>query len=103
MDDEVSSIKKDRSELNIYRLLRLAKGFSITEMAEKLEVTRAYISSIENGKRLPSDELKKRYADKLGVSMDLLDTFEFPKDKTSPTFFEKSLLKILFHLVPNEW
>lgn len=102
MEDEISSIEKERSELNVYRLLRLAKGMTVDQMANKLKVTRSYVSSIENGKRLPSEELKKRYAENLHVSIDLLNTFEFPKDKSAPNFFEKSLLKILLHLVPIE-
>lgn len=39
------------------RLLRLEKDQLLKEMADCLGVTPAYLSSIENGKRQPTDEL----------------------------------------------
>lgn len=91
----MDQMEDSQSNLNIYKLLRMTKGLTINSIAEKLGVTRAYISSIENGKRTPSDEMKQKYSELFHVSTLLLDTFEFPQDKSAPNFVEKSLLKIL--------
>jgi len=98
MNEEIN----DQQDLNIYKLLRMANGLTINEVSDKLGVTRAYVSSIENGKRTPSEELKSKYAEMFNVSVNLLETFEFPADKTAPNFVAKSLLRIL-SIIASKW
>ena len=93
---------QEREILNIYKLLRMANGLTVLDVSEKLGVTSAHVSSIENGKRTPSDDLKQKYADVFRVSKNLLDTFEFPPDKSAPNFVAKSLLKIL-SILASQW
>ena len=52
--------------------IRTKKGMSQGDIARALEVHRAYISGIENGKRNPTLATIKKLADALGVSADEL-------------------------------
>ena len=52
--------------------IRTKKGMSQGDIARALEVHRAYISGIENGKRNPTLATIKKLADALGVSADAL-------------------------------
>ena len=40
-------------DLNIFRLLRIAREKKVKDIAEDLLVTPAYINAIEKGKRIP--------------------------------------------------
>ena len=52
--------------------IRTKKGMSQGDVARALEVHRAYVSGIENGKRNPTLATIKKLADALGVSADEL-------------------------------
>ncbi|OHA89935.1 MAG: DNA-binding protein [Candidatus Zambryskibacteria bacterium RIFCSPLOWO2_01_FULL_48_25] len=52
--------------------IRTKKGMSQGDIARALEVHRAYISGIENGKRNPTLATIQKLADALGVSADEL-------------------------------
>mgnify|MGYP001601562186 FL=1 len=52
--------------------IRTKKAMSQGDIARTLEVHRAYISGIENGKRNPTLATIKKLADALGVSADEL-------------------------------
>ena len=57
--------------LNLKRI-RIKKKMSQGDIARALEVHRAYVSGIENGKRNPTLATIKKLADALGVSADEL-------------------------------
>lgn len=86
--------------LNIFRMLRIARDVSSREIAEKLRVTPAYISLIESGKKKPSTRLIKDYAEVLGVSEDIILNFK-PENNNENLSFEKTLLKLLYLIVKN--
>jgi len=52
--------------------IRIAKKLSQGAIARKIEVHRAYISGIENGKRNPTLATIQRLAEALGVSVNEL-------------------------------
>lgn len=52
--------------------LRTIKSLSQNAIAKRLEVHRAYISGIENGKRNPTLSTIQRLAEAIGVSADEL-------------------------------
>ncbi len=79
--------------LNIFRLLRIARDKKVKDLAEELSVTPAYINAIENGDRFPSDRLLKDYARALGVSTDTI--LHFDTAKTPSRKFENVLLSLL--------
>ncbi len=80
-------------ELNVFRLLRLARNLKVKDLAQELSVSSAYINAIENGERFPSERLLRDYAKALGVSSEIFQTFrpEEHKDKR----FENVLLSLL--------
>ncbi|KKW31514.1 MAG: hypothetical protein UY74_C0012G0002 [Candidatus Kaiserbacteria bacterium GW2011_GWC2_52_8b] len=57
--------------LNLKRI-RIKKKMSQGDIARALEVHRAYVSGIENGKRNPTLATIKKLSDALGVSADEL-------------------------------
>ena len=61
---------------NIILKLRMQKGLSQDELAEKIMVTRQAVSRWENGESLPDIEKCKRLADVFGVTVDDLINYE---------------------------
>lgn len=61
---------------NIILKLRMQKGLSQDELAEKIMVTRQAVSRWENGESLPDIERCKRLADVFGVTVDDLINYE---------------------------
>ena len=83
-------------ELNVFRLLRIARNLKVKDLAEALSVSSAYINAIENGERYPSDRLLRDYAIALDVSEELFSTFK-PKNNK----FENILLSLLQMICNN--
>lgn len=81
-----------KDNLNVFRLLRVARNMSVKDIAEELSVTTAYIHAIENGEKFPSDRLLRDYAQVLGVDEKTILNF---KPETGKLKFEKSLLYLL--------
>lgn len=65
------------------RQLRLERGFSGGELAEKLGIARSTLSQYETGKSNPDDTMKKKLCSIFGVSMDYLTCFS---DVRSPQY-----------------
>lgn len=75
---------------NVYRLLRIEHDMQIKYIAEKLQVTSAYICAIENGTRKSSEKIIKKYADFFRIDITVLKTFD-----NHHVSFEKDLLRLL--------
>ena len=58
------------------RELREQRDFSVRELAKKLEVSAAFLSDVELGRRYPSDDVLKRLASKLGTQVDELKKYD---------------------------
>lgn len=86
--------------LNVFLLLRTARGLTVKEVADALMVTPAYINAIEAGDRFPSKRLLRDYANLLGVSEETIKTFEPIEGQNLK--FERTLLKIL-NLIVNHY
>lgn len=84
--------KKDNN-LNIFRLLRIARDKKVKDIANELSVTSAYINAIENGERFPSERLLRDYAKVLEVNEEIIKNFKPEKQKNQR--FEHILLRIL--------
>lgn len=91
--------EEDNEDLNIYRLVRLARGLTTSKLAEMSGVSQNYISQIESNRRTPSSDIKEKLAKALNVSVNIFEAFDFPEK--GPTFFERSLLKVLVMLITN--
>lgn len=81
------------NNLNIFRLLRIARDKKVKELADELLVTPAYINAIEKGDRKPSERLIRDYAEALNVDEQIIKTFS--QNTTSNTNFEHFLLSLL--------
>ena len=57
------------------------------ELADKLDISRVYLSRIENNRDIPSDELTGRIADALGVERELIES-SASHDATDPIIIE---------------
>lgn len=88
-----NQLEKTNSNLNIFRLLRIARDKKVKELAEDLLVTPAYINAIEKGDRKPSERLIRDYAEVLKVDEEIIKTFS--ENSTSNTSFERFLLSLL--------
>lgn len=64
------------------RIFRLNRGELLKDMASKLDVTPAYLSSVENGKREPTQELMNRIYQNYDLSDDERDELETSMAKT---------------------
>ena len=79
-------------ELNVFRLLRIARDVKVKDLAEELMVTSAYINAIEKGVKEPSPRLIREYARVLNVDEDIIYNFS---QKYKDCSFEKTMLKML--------
>ncbi len=80
-------------ELNVFRLLRIARNLRVKDLAQELSVSSAYINAIENGERFPSDRLLRDYAIALGVSEEVFLSFK-PEEQNNKRF-ENIMLSLL--------
>ena len=58
------------------RELREEKDFSLRELARLLDVSPAFMSDVELGRRFPTDELLAKMAKKLGTTVTELRTYD---------------------------
>lgn len=85
-----------KNNLNIFRLLRIARDKKVKELANDLLVTPAYINAIEKGERKPSERLVRDYARVLNVDPQVIKTFlETPNYNTNFEHFLLSLLQTI--------
>lgn len=85
------------------KLLRVFNELSQTEMAQKLGVTKSWISEIENGHKAPTLALLQNYADVLEMPLSSLLFFSEHLENNSATertrvFVSKKVLAILDYI-----
>ena len=56
----------------VLKRLRNIYGYKAIEMSEKLGISASYLSEIENGKKQPSLDHLKKYADLFGIKLSSL-------------------------------
>jgi len=88
---------KPKTNNNIFRLLRIARDWTVRELAEKLDVSSAYINSIEKKERTPSARLIKEYAKVLEVNEKTI--IRYMKKPEENTMFEKLMLNLLRKII----
>lgn len=87
--------------------MRIFHTISQTDLADKLEISRSYLSEIEAGKKSPSLELLEKYANIFSIPVSSILLFsEQLKDDTFPertrVYAVKKILKIMEWLVEKE-
>ena len=56
----------------VLKRLRKIYGYKAVDVSEKLSISASYLSEIENGKKQPSLEHLKKYADLFGIKLSSL-------------------------------
>ena len=87
------STTQSNSNVNIFRLLRIARDKKVKELADSLLVTPEYINAIEKGERKPSERLLRDYAEVLNVNIEIIK--KFSKESSQNSSFEQLLLSLL--------
>lgn len=57
----------------ILRLLRISFDLSISDLSEKIDISKSYITEIEKGDKTPSEKIIKNYSTGLGVPEETLN------------------------------
>lgn len=68
--DEIVTLGK------VLKLLKIARGYSSKELAEKMGVSSTYISEIESDAKKPTLEMLAKYADALNVKSSTILYFD---------------------------
>jgi transcriptional regulator with XRE-family HTH domain len=76
---------------NPIRVLREFRGLTQAELAtsEEVQITQNYLSDLETGKRKGPLALHRKFADALGVPLDLLSTIAVSEQQANPARFAK--------------
>ena len=106
-------MKKDETYFGmVLRAIRKSRRLSQTELAEKAGIDQSYLNKIENGKRMPSDEVLFRLADVLvaeelftaaGISIPAEFEKKYPLQETElPQIVVPSFLENLLRIYGDE-
>lgn len=67
--------QKCDNDVNIFKLMRIARGVTARQLAEELDVSPSYIHAIEKGERQPSEKLYNDYLLALKFDENIIETF----------------------------
>ncbi len=77
-------MKKHYSTIsNVLRTLRICKGYTCKEMGVKLGVSSSFVSQLETGKKMPSDDILQNYSKEFDISIDKILELSNPSKFTS--------------------
>jgi transcriptional regulator with XRE-family HTH domain len=82
------------------RLLRVFNDLKAVELAEKLSISTSYLSEIEKGKKEPSLDIIKKYAEIFDTSPSTILFFSENLDKEGSSF-KKSIGRKLIQFLQN--
>jgi transcriptional regulator with XRE-family HTH domain len=74
---------------NPIRVLRQFRDLTQDELATAVGITQNYLSDLETGKRKGPMALHRKFADALGVPLELLSTIAVSKQEADPARFAK--------------
>lgn len=88
------------------RLLRTFHDLKLKDLADRLDLSASYVSELENGKKEPSIEIIKRYADEFRTTPSTILFFSEPDSddrdqKPLKDLVRRKILEFL-HRVENE-
>ena len=99
--NKASKDEKKKGLGTVLQLLRIANDLSIKELAQKLEVSSAYISEVEANNKKPSLDLISKYSEVLGVNKSTIMYFDEEGSKYEYSY-QKLLLAILEKITKSE-
>lgn len=68
----IGTVSKDHELGDLVAKLRAQRGLSIAQLAARVGVNAVYLSQVERGTRLPSDEMIRNLADFFKIDEDIL-------------------------------
>ena len=81
---------------DILKRTRAIYGYKASEMSELLQISKSYLSEIENNKKQPSLELLKKYSDIYGMKLSSLILLS-----ESDKFIRNMLIKLIEKMTPD--
>ena len=84
------------------RLIRVFHDCKTTELSKALDLSAGYISEIESGKKSPSMETLKKYADYFDTNVSAIMFFAEELDKDEEKSFKANALKHAGYILANE-
>lgn len=85
----------------ILRVLRIAYDLSITDLSEKIRISKSYITEVEKGKKNPSYKILEKYQEGLNIPKDAFD-YMLKKNSKRSISYQKMLLNMLKDVVSLE-
>ncbi|MCR1960192.1 XRE family transcriptional regulator [Thomasclavelia cocleata] len=92
---------ENKNELNIYKILRNCYGYTVNDVAERLDVTQQHVNAIERGAKQPSDSLIKKMCDLYKIDEATLCYFLNTTNKRRYNY-QQLMLKILMKICRNK-
>ena len=83
------------------RLLRVFHDLKQIELAEQLDLSKSYVSEIENGNRTPSLEVIEKYADNFNVPVSSIMFFSEQLEKHGETLRVSNARKVIASKILN--
>ena len=85
---------------DVLKRTRAIYGLKATEMSELLEISKSYLSEIENNKKKPSVELLEKYSKIYGIKLSSLillseDYDDAKKDNKGETFVRNMMMRLI--------
>ena len=85
---------------DVLKRTRAIYGLKATEMSELLEISKSYLSEIENNKKKPSLELLEKYSKIYGIKLSSLillseDYDDAKKDNKGETFVRNMMMTLI--------
>ena len=90
---------------NTIRYIRDKNGWSLEEMAQKLDTTKQALSYYERGERTPKITVAAKFADILGIPLEQLiglEETEPVKDETPKSREAQIIAKLIDRLTPSQ-
>ena len=91
---------------DILKRTRAIYGYKASEMSELLQISKSYLSEIENNKKQPSLDLLKKYSDIYGMKLSSLillsESYEEANNNNkSDKFIRNMLIKLIEKMTPD--
>jgi len=91
---------------DILKKTRNIYGYKASEMSEKLEISKSYLSEIENNKKKPSLDLLEKYSEIYGIKLSSLillsENFdEAKKTNKGDAFIRNLMIRLIDKMEPS--
>ena len=85
---------------------RMIYGYKASEMSELLQISKSYLSEIENNKKQPSLKLLEKYSEIYGIKLSSLILLsenyeEANKSNKGDKFIRKMMIKLIEKMTPD--